>query len=354
VVEAFAQVVKRLPSPLLLQLRHHFQSRPTDHPFRVVFPKGEVGKIRAVEPPPLSLDASLCSRMETLCQEALLALYAQRPSLGPCWLDDQLKRYTVPFALRSASKALRTVARGSRLPFCAPGEAVGPRETMRFFIWWRDGKSRTDLDLSALVLDDDFQFQTDLAYYNLKELGGYHSGDITSAPEGASEFIDIEIDTFAGRGARYVMMVVNSFTTQPYCDLPECFAGFMRRNAPQSGEVYEPRTLIHKFDLTANSTIAIPLILDLREREVIWTDLSLKRNPSRVNNVRGNRSSLSLLCEAMVNLSRPSLHDLFGLHVLARGQAAGDPEQAQTRFQAEPAPGAITPYDIPLIMAEYL
>lgn len=355
VLASFARVIASLPSPLLLQLRNHFQSRHIETRLRVVFPKGDVGKLKAVDTVLPPLQRAICERIEALCRQALIANYAQRPPLGPCWLDERLKRYKVPFALRSAAKSLRTVARGSRIPFSVEREeAGGPRETMRFFIWWRDGKSRTDLDLSAMVLDEDFGFQTTLAYYNLKELGGYHSGDITSAPQGASEFIDIEIPTFVGRGSRYVMMVVNSYTTQPYCDLPECFAGFMRRNQPQSGEIYEPRTVLNTFDLSANSTIAIPLILDLRLREVIWTDLSLKRNLSADNNVHANRSSLSVLCQAMVNLNKPSLHDLFELHIEARGSDAARREDAQTVFLSEPAPGALTPYDIPRIMAEYL
>ena len=352
VMTAFAKVAPQLPSPLLLQLRKHFQSRARETRLRVVFPKGDLAKLKALDNALAPLDPSLCARIERLCRESLLALYAQRPPLGACWLDERLKNYNVPFAMRSAAKSLHTVARGSRIPFAEASDC--PRETMRFFIWWRDGQSRTDLDLSALVLDGDFAFQTSLAYYNLKELGGYHSGDITSAPNGASEFIDIEIPTFLGRGSRYVMMVVSSYTTQPYCDLPECFAGFMQRSRPQSGEIYEPRTLGDKFDLTANTTIAIPLILDLHRREVIWTDLSLKRNPSSANNVHGNRSSLGLLCEAMVSLNKPSLHDLFELHISARGQAVPSRDQAQTIFSSEATDGTITPYDIPLVLSEYL
>lgn len=355
IVSAFAQVVSQLPGPLLLQLRTHFQARPRGSALRVVFPKGNLGKLRVLNNELVPLDDALCSQVEGMCRQALLDRFAQRPPLGPCWLDERLRAYTVPFALRSAAKSLHTVARGSRIPFAVEAETSGgPREAMRFFIFWRDGRSRTDLDLSALVLDSDFKFQTALAYYNLKEMGGYHSGDITSAPEGASEFIDIEIPAFVKRGSRYVMMVVSSYTTQPYCDLPECFAGFMRRNCPASGEIYEPRTVKNKFDLTANTTIAIPLILDLHQREVIWTDLALKRNPSSVNNVHENRSSLSLMCEAMVNLNRPSLYDLFELHIEARGQLAAQREKAQTVFLAETAAGAISPYDILHIMSEYL
>ena len=351
VMRAFAGIASQLPCPLLLQLRKHFQERDKEVRLRVVFPKGDLGKIKAVDNTLPSLDPGLCGRVDQLCRGALIANFAQRAPLGLCWLDERLKSYNVPFAMRSAAKSLHTVARGSRIPF--PSGQGQQRETMRFFIWWRDGKSRTDLDLSALVLDGNFVFQTALAYYNLKELGGYHSGDITSAPDGASEFIDIEVPTLLDRGSRYVMMVVSSFTTQPYCDLPECFAGFMHRTHPASGEIYEPRTILNKFDLTANTTIAIPLILDLSQRQVIWTDLSLKRNPSTANNVHGNRSSLSLLCESMVSLRKPSLHDLFELHIEARGQTAPR-DDAQTIFSSQPGDGTVTAYDIPLILSDYL
>lgn len=355
VLAAFHQVVDQIPSRLLLQLRTHFQSRDIPTHLRVIFPKGEIGKLQALTATRPALSPKVCTEIDAICQQALLTKFAIRPPLGICWVDKALKRYTVPFALRSAAKALHTVSRGSRINFPSPPQTTThPREAMRFFIWWRDGQKRTDLDLSALVLTTDFTYDTTLSYYNLKELGGYHSGDITSAPHGASEFIDIEIPAFLARGSRYIMMVVNSYTAQAYCDLPECFAGFMYRSQPQSGEVYDPSTLLNKFDLTANTTIAIPLILDLEQRQVIWTDLSLKRNLSHVNNVHGNRSSLSLLCEAMVTLKRPNLYDLFDLHVQARGRYVQGTEEVQTAFSAEPFEGAITPYDIDQIMADYL
>lgn len=84
--------------------------------------------------------------------------------------------------------------------------------TVRCFIWWKDGQSRTDLDLSAVALNENHMHKCSIAYYNLRELGGYHSGDITSAPNGASEFIDIDIEKFLKLGIKYVLISVNSFT----------------------------------------------------------------------------------------------------------------------------------------------
>ncbi|PIQ23564.1 hypothetical protein COW36_13915 [bacterium (Candidatus Blackallbacteria) CG17_big_fil_post_rev_8_21_14_2_50_48_46] len=344
VLKQFEHAAKGLPSALLLQVMAHFEFRPHPPALRVFFPKGEVAKLHALDTllPPLS--TAVCAEVVQACKSALLAQYQQRPSLGKVYLDPHLKNFKVPFALRSASKALRTVARGSRVP-------LGPGSTLRFFIWWKDGKNRTDLDLSALALDQDFAYQTTLSYYNLKELGGCHSGDITSAPEGASEFIDLEIETFLKTGCRYVLMVVNSYTEQPYCDLPECFAGFMLRTEPNSGEIYEPRTVLNKFDLSANTKIALPLILDLEKREMIWTDLALKKNPNHVNNVHGNRSNLSLLCQAMTELQKPSLYQLLNLHIEARGERVATRAEAETIFALDQG---ITPWDTDQLISAFL
>ncbi len=87
------------------------------------------------------------------------------------------------------------------------------------------------------------------------------------------------------------MATLFSFTSQPYCDLPECFAGWMMRKKPGSGEIFEPLTVVNKLDVTADTQIVIPVIMDLAERTVIWTDLSLTRHPHHCNNVEGNQNS---------------------------------------------------------------
>jgi ankyrin repeat protein len=344
VLGPFAALAKGLPSPLLLQVMAHFQGRLAPAELRVFFPKGEVAKLQAIDNTLPPLADAVCEAVITLCKQALVKQYSLRTPLGKVYLDAAVNAFKVPFALRSASKALRTVARGSRVE-------LGVGETVRFFIWWTDGLSRTDLDLSALSLNADFEYQSTLAYYNLKEIGGCHSGDITSAPEGASEFIDIHIPTFLSSGSRYLLMVVSSFTEQAYCDLPECFAGVMLRQFPNSGEIYEPRTVLNKFDLSANTQIAIPLILDLQTKQMIWTDLSLKKNPNHVNNVHSNRSSLSLLCQAMTQLQKPSLYQLLELQIDARGSRVYNREEADTIFSLDQG---ITPWDTDQIVSDFL
>ena len=323
VLKQFEAVAAKVSSPVLLQLKAHFQTRSNPPRLRCFFPRGNLAKIQAIENTHPAFPRALCLELEAICDTALITRFKSYPALGRVYLDPALKNYTVPFGMRSAAKALKTLSRGSRLP-------LPEGNTLRFFIWWQDGKERTDLDLSALALKADHSYQTTLAYYNLKDLGAYHSGDITSAPNGASEFIDIDMAAFLNAGVRYVLMVVNSFTEQAFCDLPECFAGFMLRTSPQSGEIYEPRTVANRYDLSANTRITIPLIIDLSTKEVIWTDMSLTRNPSYSNNVHNNLSSLSLLNQAMTSLHKPDLYSLFQLHIQARGESVDQCSEANT------------------------
>ncbi|WP_261790808.1 TerD family protein [Fusobacterium pseudoperiodonticum] len=51
--------------------------------------------------------------------------------------------------------------------------------------------SRVDVDLSALTFDANLEFNDVVAYYNQKKSYFAFSGDITDAPEGALEYIDI-------------------------------------------------------------------------------------------------------------------------------------------------------------------
>jgi stress response protein SCP2 len=344
VADAFEEVASKVSAPVLLQVLAHFRQRNAPKELRTFFPKGDVGKVRAITNELAALPEQLCQRLVTICEHALRERYRQLPPLGRVFVDERLRGYTVPAGLRSASKALHTVARGSRIALPEGG-------TLRFFIWWTDGEHRTDIDLSAIGLGDGHQFIADIAYYNLREIGGHHSGDITSAPEGAAEFIDVDIDAFRQRHIRYLVMCVNAYTHQAFCDLPECFAGFMMRQAPNSGEIFEARTVENKFDLTGRTRFALPMIIDLAERQVVWTDLALTNQPGTHNNVYNNLSSITLVAKAMTSLVKPDLYTLFRLHAEARGQLVAQVDQADTIFGID---NGITPTDTDRIVGEFL
>lgn len=344
VLEAFSRRAEKVSTPVLLQVLAHFRSRGQPQALRVFFPKGNTAKAYATESKLPVMEAGLSRSAVELCERFLVARFAAQPPLGRCYLDPVLRDYMVPMAQRSAAKSLRTIARGSRVSL-----TVAP--TLRFFIWWKNGRQRTDIDLSAALFGDDFKHVTDIAFYNLNALGGCHSGDITDAPQGASEFIDVSISVLLERKVRYVAMIITSYTEQPFCDLPECFAGWMARQDAASGEVYEPKTVQDVVDVSSDTQFCIPVIFDILERKAIWTDLALKNDPRTANYVRANKSRVELILSAMVGLHKPDLFTLFSLHIKARGTLVDSPEKADTLFS--PSRG-ITPYDIDPIRDEYL
>lgn len=323
----FGKVAGKVSTPVLLQLCHHFKNRAQRRPLRVFFPKAQLAKAQAIADCLPPIPPLVCELAAGLCRKALLERFARLPALGDCYLDLELKNYMVPFSQRSASKALRTTSRGSRM-------ALPETNVLRFFAWWKNGRYRTDIDLSAAVFDESFAFIDALTYYNLKNFGGCHSGDIVDAPDGASEFIDISIDKVLKHHGRYVVMSLLSYTDQPFCDLPECFAGWMAREQPQSGEVFEPKTVQDKLDIACNTKVSIPAIFDVVERQVIWVDIALTRNPSWYNNVAGNLYGIQLSLRALVDLNKPTLYDLLLLHAEARGKIVEQPELATHQFIA--------------------
>ncbi|GIP22152.1 TerD family protein [Paenibacillus sp. J22TS3] len=352
VVLAFGEVADQVSTPVLLQVKNHFARRNVPQELRVFFQKGNVAKAFAIPNTLPAISQAACQDIIELCEKTLIQRFSALPPLGKTYIDGRLKSYHVPFSQRSASKALHTIVRGSRV-------SMMEGDTLRFFSWWKEGTvdgkptGRVDIDLSAVMYDRNWQYVEHISYTNLRssKYRAVHSGDIVSAPQGACEFIDLHIPSIVDYGGRYIVATLHSFTTQPYCDLPECFVGWMMRKKPASGEIFEPRTVANKIDVTADTQIAIPVILDLVERTVIWTDLSLTRHPYYYNNVEGNQKGMVLMGKAMTALRKPDLYDLFMLHAQARGELVDARDQAGSVFSVDKG---VTPFDIELIMSEYL
>jgi stress response protein SCP2 len=330
VVNAFAEVADKVSSNVIWQVRSHFEHRNDDkgeNAVRAFFPKGSIANIHGIPNTLPPIKQKHAARIVAICDEALNTIYARKESLGKVYVDPDLARFIVPSSVRSSSRSLNVVGRGTRIP-------IVTGDTVRFFVWWKDGIQRTDIDLSAVLLNEKYERVGEIAYTNLRGYGAVHSGDITSAPNGASEYVDVSLKQLKAHNIRYVVMVLNSYSEQPFSELPECFAGVMGRESAQSGEVYEPRTVDNIFDITSDTRIAIPLIIDVESAESVWTDLALNHNPSYSNNVVNNSQSIALTTQTILNIERASLFDLFSAHANARGVIVDTPEEADFAFTA--------------------
>ena len=223
--------------------------------------------------------------------------------------------YAMPLYTRNISKGSTAIGLGSHLPLDSD------KNTIRLFMHWKDfDKSidyynhRVDLDLSAIFLNDNFNFINNITYYNVRiDDIGYHSGDITSAPEGASEFIDINIDKALDNGIRYVVPTIYNYTQQPLNNIPESFTGFMMRNKVNDGEIFEPSTIQHSYDLNNGATNSTPYIIDLKNRELIWLDTALKPSSYKNYNVANNIDNFTALAKYAVSSKFMTVEEYFSL-----------------------------------------
>jgi hypothetical protein len=353
IINQFKNIIKDVSTVVLLQMLPHFEARVNDIPVRVFFPKGELAKAFGLASRITPFNEKIVINVTKIIKDELIKRFSDRKSLGKVYIDPLLKDYPVPMMMRSASKSLKTIPRGSKV-------FLEDKSTIRFFLWWKEGivngapTGRVDLDLSSVLYDKNWKYVTHISYTNLKEdkIKGFHSGDITSAPNGACEFIDLNLESIVKAGGRYVITSVNSYTTQAYCDLPECFCGWMMRENPNSGEIFEPITVEQKYDLTADNKISIPAIIDAVERKIIWSDLSLKSaSIFSPNNIESNYRGMTALGISMTNLNKMNLFDLFSLHASARGNLVSSKKEADVIYSINEG---ITPCDISLILSEYL
>lgn len=363
VTDAFQEAAAEVSTPVLLQVREHFAHRNPKTDIRVFFPKGNLARCHYMKNTLPDIDRIHCDSVVMICEAALMKRYRERGPLGRVYLSEAFRRYMVPFSQRSASKAMKTVVRGSRLPFLENIKAF------RAFIWWtnmgegteKNTPDRVDIDLSAAFFDADWNYMEHVSYTNLrsKKYRACHSGDIVNGGPaggaGVSEFLDVDIDSAVMYGARYIVYQVYNYTEQKYADIPNVKFGWMGREDVNSGEIYEPKTVEQKMDLASQSTVAIPVIFDCVRREVVWCDMSQSLNSCRNNcggnNLESNLSGVAAVCYSMVNISKPNLYDLIDLHIRARGQRVYDKKEADIVFDTE---SGITPFDTEVFMSEYL
>ena len=185
-------------------------------------------------------------------------------------------------------------------------------ELLRFFVYWKETERRTDFDLSALMLNADYSTNTWLSYTSLTEAEGEHSGDITEAPDGASEFINLRLG--AVRGA-FVVPQVNIFAGEGFEEVEESFFGFMLREGEQQGRPFEPRTVRMKSELRGVGRVALPLVF-LRGEDgawrAKWLHLYLKGSPS-ANRVEENRVTVANLLRGIVEREQLTVRYLVEL-----------------------------------------
>ncbi len=300
VVAAAVEVAPQVSARVVLSVREHFQNRERESGRLRLFvnSRGRGWVAPDLRPPVPAADrARLIGALDTEMRRRL-------PATGRLLLDPDVLDVALPLSGKASAAGLGVLPRGSL--------TAVDGERLRFFVYWKQTRHRTDYDLSALLLNSDYSTDSWLSYTSLRAVGGRHSGDVTEAPEGASEFIDLSLDRL--RGA-FVVPQVNIYAGEGFEETEESFFGFMVRDGEQKGRPFEPRTVRAKSELRGVGRVALPLVFrreDDGRWSAKWLHLYLK-GISAANRVEENQVSVSKVVRSLVEREYLTVRYLAGL-----------------------------------------
>lgn len=185
----------------------------------------------------------------------------------------------LPLVNRDYSESDRKVERGSRL--ASPGEG----DTVRIFGHWNNNMN-TDgyMDIGVAIFDDKMNKLAviDWSTWAAHRSFSTYSGDcLVHLGGSAAEYFDIDLEKMKKTypEARWMAMTIQSYSGFPINKV-DFIAGVMFRSKPDSGEVFEPRSVETAFKPSTSSLQSIPLVFDMETRETIWIDSSSGSNRS--------------------------------------------------------------------------
>ncbi|MBL1083522.1 TerD family protein [Streptomyces actinomycinicus] len=300
VVAAAVQVAHEVSGRVVLSVREHLHNRAREsgEPRIFVNRRGRAWVTPDVRPPvPAAARDRLIAALDAEMRRRL-------PAPSRLLLDPDVLDVALPLSGRATAAGLGVLPRGS--------VSAVDGERLRFFVYWKETGERTDYDLSALLLHTDYSTDSWLSYTSLKAVGGAHSGDVTEAPEGASEFIDLSLGRVR---SAFIVPQVNIYAGEGFDEVEESFFGFMLRDGEQKGRPFEPRTVRMKSELRGVGRVALPLVFrrgDDGRWRAKWLHLYLK-GISSANRVEENQVSVAKVVRAIVEREQLTVRYLVDL-----------------------------------------
>lgn len=228
--------------------------------------------------------------------------------------DDTILHMAVPVSEKNTTRGVGSWSVGTKLPIVP----VKSSKTLRFFMYWHQQTEGTDLDLSVMLLDKDFNLVDVCSFYSLQAMGLTHSGDIRSAPDGASEFVDAELAKVPSKVV-HIVPCVNVFRGEGFDKVKESFFGYMLRDKVSGGAPFEPLTVETKTPLRGHGSASIPMMFsrvgDRWESTTLnlFSEGRIAANPSTLDRIRGvfTRSYLTFYDLYRVTKQDPSLPSVY-------------------------------------------
>ncbi|PHI08149.1 hypothetical protein KSU03_08290 [Fusobacterium polymorphum] len=292
----------------------------------------------------INLSDELLNRVLEIVEDGIKIQLKEKESLGKVYIDEDYKNIMLTISEKDSNVSLRPMTRGSRIAFNPNAEVL------RFFVAWKnlDEKimkefkvkyGRVDIDLSALSFDKDFKFKRVVAYYNQKEMGFAFSGDITDAPQGALEYIDIyDLEKQKKNGTRYILMQIRSYNGYTFKEINSVYAGVMELTSNEAKEkknMYST-AITQGFQIMSPQITTNTILVDLVKFEYVWLDMNMANY--KVDTFQNSLTYeeipyLNDLLKYFMKKQYVTMYDLLKLNADVRGMLVENKKEADIIFE---------------------
>ncbi|GAB3430609.1 TerD family protein [Actinophytocola sediminis] len=285
VVEAVTGALGSASGRVLCSLREHVGNRLAPAAARMYASRSRRAWVGPDERPalPAGLVAELSARLDAEIAGRL------REFDRPVLVDPDVLDVALPLSGKASESGFAVLPRGSRASVAGA--------LLRFFTYWRQTARRTDYDLSVLLLDERFHALGQVSWTNYHHGGVVHSGDLTEAANGATEFIDVPLDL----EANYVVPQVHIYAGESFDEVAESMFGYQTRAPDQRGAPFDARTVRARSSMRGSGRVALPVVFARGERgwEAVWVHLYLRGLPA-FNRVEENGFTVAEQVRALV------------------------------------------------------
>ena len=307
----------------------------------------------------ISLSDELLNRVLQIVEDGIKTQLKEKETLGKVFIDEDYKNIMLTTSEKDSNVSLRPMTRGSRIKFNPNAEVL------RFFVAWKnldektlkelntaysklDEKtlkeltpmySRVDVDLSALTFNENLEFNDVVAYYNQKKSGFAFSGDITNAPEGALEYINVfDLERLKKKGNRYILMQIRSYNGYTFEEINSVYAGVMELTSIEAKEkknMYST-AITEGFQIVSSERTTNTILVDLKKFEYIWLDMNMDNYKLDIFQNALNYEEIPYLNDMLRYFSRKqyiTMYDLLKLNADVRGVLTKDKKEADVIFE---------------------
>ncbi|ANZ37887.1 hypothetical protein BBK82_19310 [Lentzea guizhouensis] len=298
VVDAVRDAVPAVSGRVLCSLLQHLENRETPDAARVFATRHRRAWITYDTRMPLAYD--VVRELTGILEDELVR---RLPEVSELTVADEVRDIVLPLSGNASEDGFNVLPRGSKVRLDG--------DLLRFFVYWRERARTTDYDLSAVLLNGDFDHVGQVSWTNYKQGGAYYSGDLTSARDGATEFIDVPRKAAK---AKFVVPQVNIFGGEGFTEVAESMFGFMSRELDQRGKPFEPSTVRARSAMRGYGNVAVPVVFERTEDAWVatWLHLYLRGTPW-ANQVEGNRDIARQLARGVLSRKYFTVGRLAGL-----------------------------------------